>query len=409
MAAAPAQPLFPRADAKAMAALFLFALGVEVATAILGVARSPDPFSSLAVYFDGHKYLEIARSFPLPYSPEGRELLGHAPGYPAFIALARVLTPDVLDWGVVALGVSWLGGALSVVAFYALCRQLGVAPAWPCIFFVVANPRWLSVSATAHAEPLAMLFSVLCLVAWLRGALGWSVAWLVLASLTRFPAMVLGLPLAWEALRRAPTPRRIALLALPPAALLGFELYLRLRIPGFEGVVGAHAFWWDPQWTAPFLGFFRHPDVFPPGFALRELTWTFALLYTASVGVGLRTLTGPHRVLPLWVAATLLFSAAAGDPVGVTAFTRLAVLAWPAALLVLFMAAGARAGRIVLALAAACLLTGSLWSVTKQIRLAIYGQRREQPYLQETIRRLDSDEPRWLDFEEIRRRKRPAR
>ena len=403
------RPVSLRADAKAMAALFVFALGVEITTAILGVARSPDPLPSLAVYFDGHKYLEIARSFPLPYSAEGRELLGHAPGYPAFIALARVFVPGALDWGVVALVVSWVAGAAAALAFFALCRQLSVEPLWPCLLFVVANPRWIAVSATAHAEPLAMLFGILCLTAGLRGRLGWAVVWLTLASLARFPAIVLGLPLAWQALRRAPSLKSVALLSVPPAALVGFELYLRARIPGFEGVVSAHSFWWEVQWTAPFLGFFRHPDAFPPGFGLREVTWIFAALYAASIALGLRSLGGELRLLPLWVAATVLFSAAAGDPVGVAAFTRLALLAWPAALLILWMAWGRAAPRALLAALTVALLLGGLWFATRQIRLAIYGQKREQPYLIESIQRLGSDEPRWLDFREIRRRKQQGR
>lgn len=388
-----------------MVGLFVLALAVEITTAVLGNARSPDPLSSLAVFFDGHKYLEIARSFPLPYSAEGRELLGHAPGYPAAVALARLLTPGFVDWGALMLGVAWLAGALSALAFHALCRQVGAAPLLPSLLFVAANPRWISVSATAHAEPLAMLFSILCLSAALGDRLGRAVVWLALASLTRFPAIVLGLPLAWWSLRRAPTLRSVALLAIPPAVLVAFELYLRLRVPAFEGVLRAHAFWWDVQWTLPFLGFIRHPNVFPPGFGLREVTFGFALLYVVAVAVGLRSEAESQRRLALWAAVALLFAAAAGDSVGVTAFTRLVLPAWPAALLILWVRGGRRAPRAAVVAACVLLAVWGVWFSTRQIQLAIYGQRREQPYLLDTIRRLDSDEPRWLDFREIRRRK----
>ena len=246
-----------------------------VAAALLGVAKSPDAPDSLAVYFDGHKYLEIAKSFPFAYAEEGRELLGHAPGYPAVIALARWILPEAVGWGYASLLVAWVCGALASVAFYGLCRATGVAPLVPSLIFACANPRWIAVSSTAHAEPLAMLLVLLCFVAWLRGSLGWAVAWLALAALTRFPAIILGLPLAWDVLRRDRTPGRFALLSIPPLVLILFETQLRLRIPGFEGVSAAHAFWWDVQWGVPFFGLIRHPNVFPDGFALRELSRKF--------------------------------------------------------------------------------------------------------------------------------------
>ena len=119
--------------------------------------------------------------------------------------------------------------------------------------------------------------------------------------------------------------------------------------------------------------------------------------------------SGGQRMLSFWVGVTFLFSAAAGDSVGVPAFTRLMLPAWPAALLILWTAWGRRAPRAVVAAAGAALLVWGLWFSAKQIRLAIYGQRREQPFLLETIRRLEADEPRWLDFREIRRRKQQTR
>ena len=157
------------------------------------------------------------------------------------------------------------------VAFFLLCRQCGVAPLWPCLLFVVANPRWLALSATAHAEPLAMLFVLLCLVAWRRGSLVAAALWLSLAALTRFPAvlwiagLIAGL---WLERRRVPVGAALAL-ALPFVALAGFDAYLHWRVPGFAGILGAHGFWWQPQWSLPFLGMFRHLDAFPTALPVR--------------------------------------------------------------------------------------------------------------------------------------------
>ena len=57
----------------------------------------------------------------------------------------------------VATFASWVPAALSAVAFYVLCRELDLEPLWPTVAYVVANPRWLSVASTPHAEGLAML------------------------------------------------------------------------------------------------------------------------------------------------------------------------------------------------------------------------------------------------------------
>jgi hypothetical protein len=404
MVATPPGRLLERNDLLPMTALFVIALAIEVAAALLGVAKSPDAPDSLAVYFDGHKYLEIAKSYPLAYSEEGPDLLGHAPGYPAVIALARWILPDAVGWGYAALLVAWIGGALASVAFYLLCRATGIAPLVPSLLFACANPRWIAVSSTAHAEPLAMLLALLCFVAWLRGSLGWAVVWLALAALTRFPAIILGLPLAWDVLRRDRSPSRFALLSIPPLVLILFEWQLRLRIPGFEGVSAAHAFWWDVHWGVPFFGLLRHPDVFPGGFALRELTWVFALLYVWLAVVGLRRRPDP-RFIVFWLVTALGFAAAPNDAVGATAFSRLALFAWPPAVWIFWRIYGERAPRAALALGCIAALGLGIGYASAQTRLAIYGQRREQPFLADSIRRLDSDTPVWLDFREIRRLK----
>jgi hypothetical protein len=36
------------------------------------------PILSLGAFFDASLYIEIAKSFPLPYAPEGPDYFGHA-------------------------------------------------------------------------------------------------------------------------------------------------------------------------------------------------------------------------------------------------------------------------------------------------------------------------------------------
>jgi len=101
---APAQPLIAPGDRTAAALVVVLALAFHIASALLEARSVGLPLSSLGVFGDGHLYLEIAKSFPLPFAAEGRDYLGQAPGYPALIYLLRVLVPDDLaNWGLLAL------------------------------------------------------------------------------------------------------------------------------------------------------------------------------------------------------------------------------------------------------------------------------------------------------------------
>ena len=94
------EPLFARGDAARVAGLVAIAGAIQAATIAFTLGEARIPFSALSVYFDGHVYLEIAKSFPLPYAPAGRDYVGHAPGYPALIYLFRLLVPaSVANWG----------------------------------------------------------------------------------------------------------------------------------------------------------------------------------------------------------------------------------------------------------------------------------------------------------------------
>jgi hypothetical protein len=387
-----------RGCGRAALAALLAAFVMHAAAAALGAQAAGIPLSELGVYFDGHLYVEIAKSFPLPYASEGRHYLGQAPGYPAAIALVRALTPDgLVNWGLAALLAAWLPAALSAAAFAALCRAAGCAPLVPALLFVVANPRWLVMGATAHAEPLAMLFTILAFTAALRGRLAPSVAALTAASLARFPAVLAGPALAWAFLV---TRRRVGLrvwlaLAAPLAALALLHVYLWARIPGFRGVIEAHRVFWDAGLGLPFAPLASLFALQPRALAL---TLGTLLFYLAAVAVGLRPAERERRALALWVAGIVLFHLSLEGEVAIRAFTRLAVLAWPAALLILWRWLG---GRIPFPLAAgACVALAALslgWA-RAQIQAAAIHQARQQELLREEIRLLDHDEPHWFDF-----------
>jgi len=386
------------------AAAFLF----YAAVALLSARTAGVGLSGLAVFFDGHLYLEIAKSFPLPYAPEALHYAGHAPGFPAAIYLGRVALPDgLLDWGRVALVCVFAVAAFSTVVFYDVCREMEIPALGGALLFAVANPQWLSLASTAHAEPLAVLFALLSLRAYLRDELALCALFLSLATLTRFPAILLGLPIAWGFLveRGRRDVRTLLWLGLPIGALLLLHVYLSLRIPGFVSVWDAHSVFWAPKLIPPFSGLvaWAKPGLWRTFLLL--LTYGTVFVYLASLAVGLARRDG--TMLALWVASILLFHVSLAN--SAPHLPRLVILAWPAALLLLWRAVALRVRPF--ALAAGCLCTGAygVW-VSQQMAVGAVALQRDREYIAEEIRLLDVDVSHWLDFERrLRRPPVPAR
>jgi hypothetical protein len=388
-----------RRDRVALVALFAGALLLEAGTALWGLSGTRIAFSQLGVFFDGHLYIEIAKSFPLPYSESGVRYAGQAPGYPALLYLGRLATFGGLDWGALALAGSWLPAALCAPLCFVLCRQVGAPPVFGALLFVLANPRWIGLSATAAPEPIAVLLAMLCLHAHLRGARLAAMLWLAAAVLARFQAILLGLPLAFDllVLRRERDPASWLRLSIPPLVLALYHLYLRLRIPGFETVFDAHAVWWQTGFTWPLAEFLtRSWDLsWRPAMPLVPVAWATLLVYLAAIVVGLRARDGRLVVLPLWVAVIVLFHVSLVGPIGVSDFPRLSILAWPAAALILARAlAPVRPRWVVGAVLALACAFGVQFS-QRQIRWAVVAQR-SVPWIDDAIRHIADDHPRWI-------------
>lgn len=399
------RPWLAREDLAPATLLFAASFALHAATAWLDARAAGIPLSHLAVYYDGHVYIEIAKSFPLPFSPSGPDYVGHAPGYPALVHLARVATRGALDWGTLALATNWGAAALACVAVYALARRLGLAGFWPALAFAVANPRWVQIAATAHSEPLAVLLGVLAFTALLDARPGRAGAWLALAGLARFPALLLGLPLAGLAVgqRRLLGARAIGALALPLVAFGLFHLYLAWRVPGFSNVAQAHQVFWRTEITWPFDALL-HVAWSRAATPTLIMTWATLAAQLAALALGLRSARAPERELALWIAAVVGFHACLAGPEGALAWTRLTILAWPPTLLLLWPRLALRLPAPVLALACAALGIAGLLRAPLGARGAVARQNEMQGFLAETIRRLDADEPRWLDFGGHRRR-----
>ena len=391
-------------DPKTLALLVCVAFATHALLTLALALREGVPLSSLAVYQDGHLYLEIAKSYPLPYAPEALHYTGQAPGYPGLVYLVHLVTPDAwVDWGAAALLASWLSAAAAAGAFFVLCQTLGMRPVWPTLAFVFLNPRWLSQASIASPEPLAECFAIACFAAWLRGRLGWSVALLSLAALCRFPAILLGAPLALGVLVFGNDRRlRVWLTLATPLLVLGlFQLYLAWRVPGFGGIWSEHRVFWEAGFTWPFQMLWR---LMGPGFILGPylfaLTYGSVAVYCLAIAVGFRPSERERWVFAVWTLVVVVFHASLTGREGVWHFTRLAILAWPPALLILWRWAGPRLeGAPALGLLVIGLLAGSANALLEG---RVFVQHQAQRFLGESIELLGSDEPRWIDFHETR-------
>jgi hypothetical protein len=366
---------------------------------ILVTAASGVDFSRFAVFFDGHLYLEIARSFPLPYPAEAWMYAGQAPGYPAAIWILHGLSGAQLDWGEAALLASWLGAASSAALFCVLAREVGTAPLWAGLLFAVGNPRWTSIGVSAHPEPLAMALLIGALIAHLRGRVGASMGMLAAAALFRFPAILVGGAFAFDllVLRRERGLRTWLWLAFPLAVLGLWNAYLALRIPGFTSVWHSHAVLWRTSLSVPFAALL-HPLRLDP---LGWITYGTIALQTAAVVIGFRSSERRLWVLPMWVLLIAGFHLSLSSPLALHAFTRLSVLAWPAALLVAWRAVAPRVPNA--AVGALCVLLG-LISTGFAIRQNIDArsiQLRGQHWIGDAQRRIDDDEPKWYRLRNV--------
>jgi hypothetical protein len=374
-----------------MGALFAGALLLQGLSAASATARALKPLGALGVYFDGSYYLEIARSFPLPFPPESLSYAGQAPLYPALIWLVRLLTPDALvDWGLAGLLVSWGFAAAAPVAFYALCRSVGVAPLVPTLLFLFANPRWLAIASTAHTEPVAMVFAILTLRYYFEGRIGRCALALTVCTLARYPAVLLVIPLALGLVveRRRIDLRELWVFVWPAVAVAAMNVYLFFRIPEFVSIWHAHGTIWPTGFTWPFAALFEHSGWL---WSLSPQTWAVTMWVLAWSGVaialGCARSQGREWALPAWVALLVGFHMSLEGSWALLDLTRLALLAWPPTVLILSRELP-RVPRAIPIGACAVLAATSLWFVRDNLGWALLIQqtgRDEQ--------RLQSDEP----------------
>jgi hypothetical protein len=381
---------------------------LAAATSLLAARDSALPTGALGVYFDGHLYLEIARSFPLPFGPGAIDYAGQPPGYPLAAWALRVLLPNAwLNWGGLLLLASWIPAAVSTGLCYAVCRELGAPALWPTLLFALGNPRIFTLSASAHAEPLALALALAGLLAFLRGRLGWCMAWIALAGFARFAAFTLLAPIALGLVLRARglKLRQALALAVPPALFALYLLYLHARIPGFVSLADSHRVFWETYFTWPFASLIKSfdPSLWSqthPSFQLTYATLLFCLgTLAGGVVLSIRSARPEHWVLTAWIAIIVGMHVSLAGVLGAWDFVRLVALAWPAAIAVFALGVGREFPRLAVAAIALTLVVGDLLYARAQIAEAVrYQQLTQAWFLPATIRDLDSNQPRWLEF-----------
>jgi hypothetical protein len=163
----------------------------------------------------------------------------------------------------------------------------------------------------------------------------------------------------------------------------------------------AHSVFWDTHLTWPFAALIENAARWlrgtapGPNFAL---TYASVAFYLTALAAGLREREPRLRFLAVWVAIITLFHVSLAGEWGGFDFARLAILAWPAALILLWRRVRLSAPPV--AAAAGWAVAGAL-SVAVTLDLlveAVRWQRASYPWPTISIQRLEAEQPRWFDF-----------
>lgn len=251
-----------------------------------GIRADERPIIGSLSAWDGTYYLGIAED---GYHAEVDGFPDYAfyPGYPIVVRATMLLTGG--DVGLAALVAGNVAFLLALVVLYALSvRHLEPARAMLSLWFLSLAPG-AAAFALSYSDSQLLLLAACAFLAtetrhgWLAGIA------LALATLTRVPGILLGLPLLMLIIERdgwRPT-RAWLPLFLAPVVLLGFFGYL----------------WWltdDPLAAISAQSYWREPDpaeaaaVIPAGAASGE----------ASLGMGL----APSWIVALWVGSLAFYT-----------------------------------------------------------------------------------------------------
>lgn len=325
--------LSPRAEG---AALALAAIAARAAFLAAGASALGVDWRDVALRYDGHVYLRIAKTFPALYvSDAGPFLTGWFPLYPALIRAAGALTGDLR---IAALLVSMAASAAGVLLFRRLAGHVSERPGLAAALFVFFPPIWLVCGGLAFVEPALVCAEIGAVLAvfedrpWTAGAAAAAAA---LAQKSGFLVAVIAALIVWSRKGRLPG-RWIAALALAPLAVLALQGYLwRVFGDPLINLRVQHEVFGGSLFGAPFAAFVRgvvEPSPFG-GAWRRAAIAASGLFYLAVAAAACRGLTQARRPLLIWLGVSLAFFFSLGGFWAFHSLPRFLLLGAPAAIL----------------------------------------------------------------------------
>lgn len=325
--------LTPRAEG---AALALAAVGARAVFLAAGASALGVDWRDLALRYDGHVYLRIAKTFPALYvSDQGPFLTGWFPLYPALIRAAGAATGDLR---VAALLVSMAASAAGILLFRRLAGHFSPRPGLAAALFVFFPPMWLVCGGLAFVEPVLLCAAIGAVLAavedrpWAAGLAGAAAA---LAQKSGFLVVVIAALVVWSRKGRL-SGRWLAALSLAALALAGLQAYLGfvfgdplINLSVQREIFGGSLF------GPPFAAFARgivEPSAFG-GPWRRAAIAVSGLFYLSVAAAAWRRRVAAQRPLLIWMGVILAFYFCLGGYWAFHSLPRFLLLASPAAIL----------------------------------------------------------------------------
>ena len=235
--------------------LAVLALTWPAAFILQGASKSPRGWFTIWQEWDAVRLADIAR---YGYFSPAERLYPHQiaffPGFPVVLDAAHAI---VRQWTVSGLVVSFIAGAIGVVAVSRIAeRDYLPGSGSRAVLFLVVSPAAIFLAA-GYTEAL---FLALAATSWLSVRNGhWTRAVLLagLASVVRVNGLFLCVAVAIEILRRADGRRLRSMAMFVPALvpLACYEIYLRLRTGSWLAWSHAEQLGWQRQFTNPIRTF----------------------------------------------------------------------------------------------------------------------------------------------------------
>lgn len=325
--------LSARAQAAALASATIAARVVFLAA---GASALDVDWRDLALRYDGHVYLRVAKTLPALYvSAKYDYLPGWFPLYPALVRAAGALTGDLR---VAAIGVSIAASVAAVLLFFKLAGHFSRRPGLAAALFVFFPPMWLVTGSLAFAEPILVCAAIAAVLAavedrpWAAGAAAAAAA---LAQKSGFLVALVAALIVWS--RRGRLDRRwLAALALAPAVLAALQIYLWIAFgdPLINVAVQRHVFG-GGLLGAPFAAFVRGMlEPGPFGGPLRRAAIALSgFFYLGVAAAAWRRRSASERPLLIWLTVPLAFFFCLGGYWAYHSLPRFLLIAAPPAIL----------------------------------------------------------------------------